>query len=536
MSAEPTMQLRAVRPPIAVLGVPLDNVTTDETVRLFEEMIASRRPHYVVTANVDFLTQAVTDVELRRILFDSDLALCDGTPVLWASRLLGNALPERVAGADFVPLFIRVAAEKKYRLFFLGSSPQTAETAVKKLRRQYPDIIIAGHYSPPFSTLLEMDHEEICRRILEARPDVLFVCFGCPKQEKWMAMHYRRLGVPVSIGVGGTMDFVAGSLKRAPLWMQRSGTEWIFRLVQEPRRLFKRYVRDMWVFGRGIAAQWWRLKSRARLPTMIRALVFRRKSPPPESGDPPARLEQVAADRTERAPQPSQENASYQVVTLSSRWDCAAVRADPALLDKLLRDGRHCFLRLENIAFLDSTGVGFLIRLRKTMRAAGRQLVLVAPSREARRALSLMKLDHFFLTADNLESAEQVLQVSLGVDTAAVHAPMTEPVIAWRYDVTAANAAEVWEQTLSSLTRSGRAEWKIDLGQLDFIDSTGLGLMIRVRKLAERQGIPLRFVNPQPAVRNVVRVAGLDELLFFGQEVQKPPERLSGSHPVVCRS
>src|SRR5206468_3328168 len=138
----------------------------------------------------------------------ADLVLCDGTPLLWASRILGNPLPERVAGADLVPLLISVAAQRKYRIFFLGATAESATRAVNKLQESYPDLIIAGHYSPPFNKLLEMDHEEIKRRIVEAKPDLLFVCFGCPKQEKWIAMQYRSLGVPVAAGVGGTLDFL----------------------------------------------------------------------------------------------------------------------------------------------------------------------------------------------------------------------------------------------------------------------------------------------------------------------------------------
>src|SRR5437588_7516850 len=145
--------------PIAILGVPFDNVTRSQTIDLIEQMVVSRRPHYLATANVDFLVQARFDVELRRILFDAHLVLCDGTPLVWASKLLGNALPERVAGADVVPALIQVAAEKGYRLFFLGATPDACERAVESLKAMYPGLVIAGHYSPPFNQLLDMDHE-----------------------------------------------------------------------------------------------------------------------------------------------------------------------------------------------------------------------------------------------------------------------------------------------------------------------------------------------------------------------------------------
>ena len=260
-------------PPIAILGVPFDNVTTRGAIELIETMIQSDRPHYLVTANVDFLVQAQSDIELRRIFFDADLVLCDGTPLLWASKLLGNPLPERVAGADLVPLLIRQSELKGYRIFFLGATPESAAKAVDNMRQQFPALNIAGFYSPPFNKLLEMDHDEIRRRILEARPHLLFVSFGCPKQEKWIAMHYRSLGVPVAVGVGATIDFLAGQVRRAPMWMRRGGVEWIYRMAQEPRRLAGRYFKDLRVFGTSMVRQWWRLGRKKAVTNLARIPV-----------------------------------------------------------------------------------------------------------------------------------------------------------------------------------------------------------------------------------------------------------------------
>ncbi len=216
--------------PAVLLGVGLDAVTTGQALERIEQMIESGRPHYIATANVDFLVQSLRDMELRRVLLDAPLVLCDGTPLVWASRWLGQWLPERVAGADLMPDIIGLAARKGYRLFFLGAAPQTNDLAVAEVRRRFPEAIIAGHYSPPFKPLLEMDFEDMTRRVRAARPDLLFVAFGCPKAEKWMAMCCQSLNVPVSIGVGGTLDFLAGRLKRAPLWVRRSGLEWWYRL------------------------------------------------------------------------------------------------------------------------------------------------------------------------------------------------------------------------------------------------------------------------------------------------------------------
>src|ERR1700744_3630096 len=141
---------RYANPPLAILGVPFDNVTSAETLKAIDRMLASRLPHCVVTANVDFLVQAQEDVELRRILFDAHLVLCDGTPLVWASRLLGNPLPERVAGSDLAPFLIRIASERNFRVFFLGGTPESTTHALANIKTQYPQLCVTG-YSPPFN-------------------------------------------------------------------------------------------------------------------------------------------------------------------------------------------------------------------------------------------------------------------------------------------------------------------------------------------------------------------------------------------------
>ncbi len=365
-------------PPVCVLGVPFTHVTLGEAVERIEEMVLSRRPHYVVTPNVDFLVQAMKDVELHRILLEAPLVLCDGTPVTWASRLLGNPLPERVPGADLAPRLIRLAAEKGYRLYFLGGAPAVTALAVRRLREEHPGLNIAGHDSPPFRPLLEMDHEAIARRIRAARPDVLFVSFGCPKAEKWMAMHYRSLGVPVMIGVGATIDFLAKRVRRAPRWMQRSGTEWVFRLLQEPHRLFERYATDFWFFAGGMAAQWWRLQVRWR----------------PRGEGRNASL--VAVNRV------------WQRVRLAGGLDAASVRRDAALWESIANSRRDCLLEAAEVDFIDSTGVGALVWLQQRLRAAGHHLVLLAPSLPVQRALALMRLEAVFQRAsDGLEARRE---------------------------------------------------------------------------------------------------------------------------------
>jgi N-acetylglucosaminyldiphosphoundecaprenol N-acetyl-beta-D-mannosaminyltransferase len=471
--------------PIAILGVPFDHVTIDQAIQQIEGMIASRKPHYVVTANVDFLVQAHRDVELRRILLEADLVLCDGTPLVWASRWLGNRLPERVAGADLAPGLIRTAAEKGYRLFFLGAGPGVAAEAEEKLRQQYPSINIVGTYAPPFATLLEMDHAEIVRRVRAAKPDILLVSFGCPKQEKWIAMHHATLGVPVAIGVGATLDFLAGRVKRAPTWMRHTGTEWLFRLAQEPRRLFRRYLDDVICFLPTLMSQWWRLAIGREAPAHPKEISF--NLPDWCSVDAGARLTRRSLE----------QDANF--------WQTIPQRA------------AHCLVDLSKVRRVDGTGVAFLIRWRKQLLARGRQLVLLAPSRVLRRTLAAMRLNDHFVIANDIEHA--ALHAETLIAQSSVQRDGTTRSLAWCGEIIAANVDDVWRMTTDHITAfaANRATLVIiDLGRLRFIDSSGAALMLRLKKWAQELQTEILFAHPQPNVRNVLQLTRIDQLLLEG--------------------
>jgi len=498
-------------PPVAILGVPFDVVTSTEAIALIENMIASRRPHYFVTPNVDFLVQASEDVELRRILFEAHLVVCDGTPLVWASRLLGNPLPERIAGSDLVPMLLKLSARRGYRVFLLGATETSALKAVSRLRQDYPDLIIAGHYSPPFNELLEMDHERIRERIAAARPDLLLVSFGCPKQEKWIAMHYRTLAVPVTAGVGGTIDFLAGEFKRAPVWMQKAGAEWIFRLGQEPRRLFRRYTRDLWVFSRSFLSQWWQL----RPPGKLQAHQRRRK--PAEVL--PASPSSTPVTLAERSTAP--HNVRWQRIQLPERLDLAAVREGSWPAGEWPKLDHYCLVEAQSVKFVDSTGIGWLIQWHKKLQSAGYCLILTAPSTALQRALSLLRLHEFFIVAEDAEAARATLSARLKAQVVTKSGMNTGPqdlansvALAWHGEITTANAAQIWDLSLARFQENSSApNWQIDLSGVRFIDSSGLGLLVRMKKLARTHDKTLAFVGLQPAVRNVIQLARLTDFL-----------------------
>ena len=229
---------------IALFGLPITNVTMDQAISRLEDYIHSGRTHQIATANLDFARNSLKNDYLQRIICECSMVLPDGAPMLWASTLFDAPLKERVTGVDLIPQLARLSAEKGYGIFLLGSNEEDSLTASEVLRKRYPGVRIVGRYCPPVAPLHAMDNEDILRRIAAADPQILLVAFGNPKQEIWIHRHRDRLKVPVAIGIGGALNMIAGSLKRAPKWVQAVHLEWAFRMAQEPRRLLPRYTRD----------------------------------------------------------------------------------------------------------------------------------------------------------------------------------------------------------------------------------------------------------------------------------------------------
>ncbi len=229
---------------VALFGLPIANVTDIEAVAQIERLILSGSTHQVATANLDFVRNALRDTYLQQIICDCSLVVPDGAPIVWASKLFGKPLQQRVAGVDLVPRLAQLSADRGYGIFVLGSTDENSGRAMDVLRKRYPKMNVVGRYSPEIKSLGEMDDDKILRRIEEANPELLLVAFGNPKQEKWIHRNWGRLKVPVAIGIGGSLDIIAGSLQRAPLWMQKTDLEWVFRMAQEPGRLLPRYAKD----------------------------------------------------------------------------------------------------------------------------------------------------------------------------------------------------------------------------------------------------------------------------------------------------
>lgn len=222
------------KPVVNILGLPVHPMTYD---RLFDQIgvwiRAKDRAHQICTINPEFIMTAQTDAVFKAVLLRSDYNVADGVGLLWAAKHLGHPLPARVTGSDGVPLIAERAAQLGWRLFFLGAAEGVAQKAADILTQRYPALQIAGVYS---GSPRPEDEDDLVARINASRADILFVAYGAPAQDKWIARNLPRLQVSVAMGVGGSFDFIAGIVPRAPVWMQRAGLEWLFRLIRQPWR------------------------------------------------------------------------------------------------------------------------------------------------------------------------------------------------------------------------------------------------------------------------------------------------------------
>jgi exopolysaccharide biosynthesis WecB/TagA/CpsF family protein len=236
---------------VPVLGVPVDDLTLDETVDVIGDLVeagrAAGRTHQVATVNVDFVVNALGQPDLHEILRRTELAIPDGKPLVWVSALAGTAIRERTAGADLVGALAARAATTGWRILLFGGAPGVADAARERLQERHPGADVLAAEAPMIDADGTTD-ETTLDRLAELRADIVCVALGNPKQERWIARHRERVGAPVYVGVGGTLDFIVGRTKRAPAWMQRVGLEWLHRALSEPRRLAARYAKDIVVF------------------------------------------------------------------------------------------------------------------------------------------------------------------------------------------------------------------------------------------------------------------------------------------------
>lgn len=494
---------------VVILGVPVDTLNMTETLDRLEEMVDAGRKegtgHQVATVNVDFIVKSLRDPELRYLLQGADMATADGMPLVWAARLLGVPLKARVAGADLTPALAARAAERGWSIYLLGAGPGVAAEAARILQERYPGLIIAGIHSPPKSSVLEMD-PGIIAEIKACQPDILLVAFGNPKQEKWIGMHGRELGVPVMMGVGGSLDFIAGMTRRAPGWMQRMGLEWLFRLAQEPRRLWRRYAVDLFVFSPLFLQQWWWMH-----------------------------LGQRAGDR-EEAPSLTFVN-DMAVLKVQGRLAHRYLGDFETLARQALERTPHVILDLEGVNSLDSSAIGRMVELARRARASSGEVYFAATTRRALKSLSVLRLDKFFVVVSGVEHAlvahQQRMEASLLSSPGARLVPQ-EGRPAWLVidgprALEAASASRLAQDCATALKKSPFLI--LDLSETFHLTSAGLVCLAQVTRLVAKQGGELRLANASPEVLQVIRMAGFERVLALYPDL--PRASIHGSRNLV---
>lgn len=474
---------------VILLGIPIDDLTMDQALDRIELFVETGRVtnkiHQIATVNADFVVKAMDDPELRLLLQEADMATADGMPLVWGARLLGVPLPERVAGADMVPALAQRCAEKGYSMFFLGAGPGIAQKAADILTEANPNLNIAGVISPPYSSILEMDRS-ILDEIKATNPDILLVAFGNPKQEKWIGMYGRELGVPVMIGVGGTFDFIAGNTKRAPEWMQKTGLEWLHRLASNPRRLFKRYVADLFGFSSFFIRQWFAMRQ-GEIPTTSLPLT-----------------DVVMVD-------------DIAVISVQGRLAINNLDSFRTKAQQVLNETKQIVINLEHADFLDSAAIGALVGLGKQVRDAGGDMWLASVSETVFRTLQLLRLDKFFFIVRNVDvvlqgqhtiEQEEIVYEEITTDWNIVKAPR-------RLD---AITSEEFTEKCKGLIQ-GKPSLVIDFSETLFLASAGLAALAELHREAQNLQGELRVAGCLPDVLRVIQMVRFDRVLRLYEDV-----------------
>jgi N-acetylglucosaminyldiphosphoundecaprenol N-acetyl-beta-D-mannosaminyltransferase len=502
---------------LIVLGIPIDNVTMEETLDRCDEFIAdgraSGRTYQIATVNADFVVNSLHDPELRRILQEADMSTADGMPLVWASRLLGGPLKDRVTGADLVPALAERAAAKGYSIFFLGARPGVAAQAAAILQQRNPGLKVAGICSPPPSSVFEMD-PTVVEQIKAARPDILLVAFGNPKQEKWIRMYAPDLPVSIAIGIGGTLDMIVGVTKRAPIWMQRSGLEWLYRLSQEPKRLVKRYIHDFGYFGYFFVRQWWAM----RQGTAINMAPLPAVSPGPATL--PAAPEAPIAPTPEApiapAPEAPRQNL-MPVLRPQGRIDVATHNLLGEQVRAALSSDAYVVVNLAEVSFIDSTGLGTLVALANQARSAGGALYLVEVPEPVLKLIALVRLDLFFEILPDAPTAEQ---------KRVIPATTAEPrSVAGGWIIVRSprlfetqHAGTFIERCTQALAEQPRLV--VDLSETVFLASAGIASLLKLDRQAREQGGELRVAGGTSDVLRTIKLVRVDQILQLFPSVQ----------------
>lgn len=227
---------------VCIANTFISNLNLESTIKIFNDVITVNLKIRVCVLPVNNILYSYDDAYLNSIYNSSDLNLCDGVPLLWISKFLGNPLCGRVTGLDLFPMYVEECYKNGFSFFLLGAKDGVALYLKQQFEKKYPGIKIVGVYSPPYAERFsDEENEKMIKMINAVKPNVLWVSLTAPKQDIWIYEHFKKLDVNIAIGVGGAFEVTAGLIKRSPKWMQKAGLEWFYRFLKEPRRLFRRY-------------------------------------------------------------------------------------------------------------------------------------------------------------------------------------------------------------------------------------------------------------------------------------------------------
>jgi len=513
---------------IVILGIPVDNLTMDKTVETIFHMIddygVDGRARQVATVNVDFVVNTLTwrlknirHPELIDILRRADLVTADGMPIVWASKLLGSPLQERVTGADLVPGLAEEAAKRGKSLFLLGGRGDVGQKAADILKERYPDLKIADVYSPfvhvegeAIAEAEEAD-ESIVERINRSGADILLIGFGNPKQEVWFDRNRDKLAVPVSIGIGGTYEFIVGSVTRAPEWMQRTGLEWLFRITQDPKRLIKRYFMGLLKFGVMI----WPAIFYYRYRKFLHKLTLPKQRVP---GEPDVSIEQVST-------------GYLKVIQLPERVDAPFLERNRERLKDEIKQAPNIVLDLNRTTFLDSSGLGFVTTARSGAIKEGKDLYLSGVKPLLINFFKLSRVWDLFSNS-SFESLPEVLRIlkEKSSATAFYFVIQTEPghhlvSLFGRLD-----AAQMQHLDVDAIANDiGDKNCILDLEGLDFVDSSGVAFFIRIQRHFAKQGRVCVLCGLGRNVRQMFRMIKVLPLFLVASDMAGAKKKLEKS-------
>jgi len=504
-----------------ILGLPIDNLSMEETVdnifTMIDQFKTDNSPRLIGSVNVDNLVMTHSWLpgktprhpEMLDILRSADLINADGMPLVWLSKLLGAPLKQRVAGADLVPALCKAAVKHDARVFLLGGQQEVTNKAAEKLLNDNPGLQICG-IATPFVNIegknLDDDKNDLplVEEINQARPDILFIGFGNPKQLIWFQRNRDRLNVPVSIGVGGTFDFIAGNVKRAPLWMQNNGLEWIFRFTQDPKRLWKRYVVGLAKFGV------------MSLPLIVNRTFKNVKN------------EQSLSERDSiHVESFMHEGISHRVISLPKITDGSWYEDNAVFLRYHINQGGPLIFDISEVEQMDA----------KTMAFIGRVL-----TKAGENPIQFTRLDNpAFIRSLKLNRVNDLFDRHVFSSTPEFLNALTNKKISPNFHYT-----QSVENNVSVINLFGRLDYAemrqidfdklfndtssnptvMDLSGLEFVDSSGLVFFIKFKKYFDEINLSLTLSNLNPVTQQIFKITRLNKLFEIEKDTVKTVARL----------